>query len=248
MSDDAQEPGDGDQEAPNHRATSTCGFPASYSAEILESIRRLTPANAVRILDPFAGPNGIARLQDTLGTFSNSTGRRYLGVEIEPEWAKQGVDTIVGDATKLREMPGVVAFAPDMVVTSPPYGNRMADQYLGDAKGSRRHTYAIALGRTLDYGSMARYQWGPRYQTIFSEGVREIYGILPVGGHFILNIANHYRKHQLQLVVPWAVERVLARPFELRSWDSVKARKMRHGENHEVRDDYEQVFLFEKTA
>jgi hypothetical protein len=243
---DAEEPGDSGEEAADHRTTSTCGFPASYSPEVLSSIRRLTPASAVRILDPFAGPNGIARLQDTLGTFSNSTGRRYLGVEIEEEWAQEGVDTIVGDSTKLREIPGVVAFAPDCVITSPPYGNRMADQYLGD--GTRRHTYAIALGKHLSDASMARYQWGPRYQTIFSEGVREIAHILPKGGHFILNIANHYRKHELQLVVPWAVERVLSRSFELKSWDVVKAKKLRHGSNWSVRDDHEQLFLFEKTA
>lgn len=248
MASDAPEPGDHGEEGPEHRTPSTCRFPASYSDEVLASIRRLTPANAVRILDPFAGPNGIARLQTTLGTFSRSTGRRYLGVEIEPEWAQAGVDTLVGDATKLRDIPGVMAFKPDCVITSPPYGNRMADQYLGDPRGSRRHTYAIALGRKLDDYSAARYQWGPKYQSILAEAVREIAHVLPEGGHFILNIANHYRKHQLQLVVPWAVELVLKRDFEMRSWDSVKARKMRHGENYEARDDYEQVFLFEKTA
>jgi len=248
VSDDAEESRDVDQEASDGRTPSTCSFPASYSTPVLDSIRRLTPANAVRILDPFAGPNGIARLADTLGTFSRSTGRRYLGVEIEPEWAQQGLDTIVGDATKLRDIPGVVAFAPDCVITSPPYGNRMADQYMGDPRGSRRHTYAIALGRTLDDYSAARYQWGPKYQTILSESVREIYNILPEGGHFILNIANHYRKHTLQLVVPWAVELILKRPFELRSWDVVKARKLRDGQNHEARDDHEQIFLFEKVS
>jgi hypothetical protein len=243
---DAEEPGSGDQEAPNVRTTSTCGFPASYSPEVLDSIRRLTPAHAVRILDPFAGPNGIARLSETLGTFSNSTGRRYLGVEIEPEWAQQGLDTVIGDATKLREMPEVVAFAPDCVITSPPYGNRMADQYLGD--GTRRHSYAIALGRRLDDASAAKYQWGPQFQTIMSEGIREIAHILPVGGHFILNIANHYRKFTLQLVVPWAVEQVLKRDFEMKRWDVVKARKLRDGQNHELRDDHEQLFLFEKVG
>jgi len=248
MSDDAQEPGDDAEEVADGRATSTCSFPASYSAPVLESIRRLTPAHAVRILDPFAGPNGIARLSETLGTFSNSTGRRYLGVEIEPEWAQMGLDTVVGDATKLREIPGVVAFAPDCVITSPPYGNRMADQYLGDAKGSRRHTYAIALGRRVSLDSAAHWQWGPRYATILSEGIREIAHILPEGGHFILNMANHYRKGVLQLVVPWAVELVLKRDFELRSWDVVKAKKMRHGANHELRDDHEQLFLFEKVG
>lgn len=248
MAHDASEPGDHGEEGEEHRATSTCGFPASYSREVLTAIRKLTPASAVRILDPFAGPNGIARLQDTLGTFSNSNGRRYMGVEIEPEWAQQGVDTVVGDATKLRDIPGVVAFAPDCVITSPPYGNRMADQYLGDAKGSRRHTYAIALGRRVSLDSAAHWQWGPRYSTIISESVREIAHILPEGSHLIWNIANHYRKGVLQLVVPWTVEQILKRDFELKAWDVVKVRKLRHGSNHDMRDDHEQLFLFEKAG
>jgi hypothetical protein len=245
---DSEESGDSNQEDADHRTPSSCSFPAAYSKEVLTSIRRLTPATALRILDPFAGPTGVQRLYETLGGFSNGDTRRYLGVEIEPEWAQQGMGTLIGDATKLREIPGVVAFAPDTVITSPPYGNRMADQYLGDPKGSRRHTYAIALGRRLDPDSAAYYQWGPYYQQIISESFREIYAILPEGGHFILNIANHYRKHTLQLVVPWAVEQILKRPFELRAWDVVKARKLRDGQNHEARDDHEQIFLFEKVS
>lgn len=249
MDSDAAEPGDHGEEGSNDRATSTCRFPASYPDEILTAIRQLVPSSVARILDPFAGPEGVRRLHSTLGDFSFSgTPRSYLGVEIEPEWAQQGESTILGDATKLEDMVEVKAFDPQMIITSPPYGNRMADQYLGDPSGSERHTYAIALGRRLDDASAAKYQWGPKYQQILAESIRSMSIVLPEGGWLLWNIANHYRKHALQLVVPWTVEKILAREFELKRWDTVKTRKMRHGANHELREDYEQLFLFRKTA
>ena len=47
----------------------------------------------------------------------------------------------------------------DMVVTSPTYGNRMADHH--NAKdGRRRITYTHNLGRTLTPGNSGAMQWG----------------------------------------------------------------------------------------
>jgi hypothetical protein len=249
MDGDTPESGDHGEEGSDDRTPSSCRFPASYSDEVLASIRQLVPSSAARILDPFAGPEGVRRLHATLGDFSFSgTPRSYLGVEIEPEWAQQGEATVQGDATKLQDLVEVKAFDPQMIITSPPYGNRMADQYLGDPKGSQRHTYAIALGRRLSDESAAKYQWGPKYQQILSEAIRSISIVLPEGGWLLWNIANHYRKHELRLVVPWTVEKILAREFELKRWDTVKARKLRHGANHDMREDYEQLFLFRKTS
>lgn len=249
MDSDAPESGDHDEEGSNDRTPSSCRFPASYSPEILASIRQLVPSSAARILDPFAGPEGVRRLHATLGDFSFSQmPRSYLGVEIEPEWAQQAEATVQGDATKLQDLVEVKSFDPQMIITSPPYGNRMADQYLGDPSGSARHTYAIALGRRLSDDSAARYQWGPKYQKILSESIRSMSIVLPEGGWLLWNIANHYRKGFLQLVVPWTVEKILAREFELKRWDTVKTRKLRHGSNSDVREDYEQLFLFRKTS
>lgn len=39
------------------------------------------------------------------------------------------------------------------------YGNRMAGQYAGDPKGSKRHTYRISLGRRLNERGDAALQW-----------------------------------------------------------------------------------------
>lgn len=105
--------------APNH--------PAKYSPGIIDQltavlVTHLPPAPLFppKVLDPFAGTGRIHQLR----------GRGYetTGIEIEPEWAATSPWTMVGDATRLPFDPQSF----DAVVTSPCYGNRMADTYAGD--------------------------------------------------------------------------------------------------------------------
>lgn len=95
--------------------------PAKFSDSIMEVIADIIPGREqLRVLDPFAGVGRVHELAtETVDTW---------GVEIEPEWATMHPRTIVGDATRLPFRDG--AF--DYVVTSPTYGNRMADHH--DAK------------------------------------------------------------------------------------------------------------------
>ena len=128
-------------------ATNVPEHPAKFSAPILvaiaEELDRFRPPN-LSVLDPFAGVGGVHALE--------AAGFATWGVELEPEWARAHERTQVGDATHL---PPAWSNEWGDIVTSPPYGNRMADSYAGDAKGSRRHTYRIALGRELTAGSIA---------------------------------------------------------------------------------------------
>lgn len=115
--------------------------PAKFSAVILDELsvildrwraqlpRPLNPINIgvtdvddtpISVLDPFAGVGGIHQLADP-DTVT-------VGVELEAEWADRHDWTLQGDATALP-------FADDSfsaAVTSPAYGNRMADAYLGE--------------------------------------------------------------------------------------------------------------------
>lgn len=104
-------------------------FPAKFSAPILDQIElelrsRLLPPGAL-ILDPYAGVGGIHALRDRLEV-------ETIGVEIEPEFAACSPWTVQGDSRQLAQVldadtrSNVAA-----VVTSPDYGNRLADQYLG---------------------------------------------------------------------------------------------------------------------
>lgn len=116
--------------------------PAKFSQPILDAIRRVLPVYCPTgplvpavVLDPFAGVGRVHELR--------ADGYRTIGVELEPEWSGQGDGTLVGDSRRLRQ---VLANAPgtpwdnasqqvlvDAIVTSPCYGNRMADTYAGES-------------------------------------------------------------------------------------------------------------------
>jgi tRNA G10 N-methylase Trm11 len=100
--------------------------PAKYSAPIVHELARLLtkhvptgPLLPPTVLDPFAGVGGV----HVFGAAGYST----VGVEIEPRWAAAHPGTIVGDATRLP----FDAWRFDAAVTSPTYGNRLADTYDG---------------------------------------------------------------------------------------------------------------------
>ncbi len=92
------------------------GHPAQFSAEVLEVLLQVLPALPDEITyDPFAGAGQyLARLGMT-------------GGELEPEWAAMSPLCEVADALDQSTYPEGIG----RVVTSPVYGNRMADTYLG---------------------------------------------------------------------------------------------------------------------
>lgn len=104
-------------------------FPAKFSAPILDQITlelrsRLLPPGAL-ILDPYAGVGGIHELRERLEV-------ETIGVEIEPEFAACSPWTVQGDSRQLAQvLDGDTRANVAAVVTSPDYGNRLADQYLG---------------------------------------------------------------------------------------------------------------------
>lgn len=102
--------------------------PAKFSDPILDAIEaelrsHLFGPDSV-LCDPFAGVGRVHELAERLGCDS-------IGVELEPEWAATHSRTICGDSTALSALVGPYAGQVDAIVTSPAYGNRMADQYLG---------------------------------------------------------------------------------------------------------------------
>lgn len=165
--------------------------PAKFSTTVLECIAQyLNPLDLV--LDPFGGVGGIHRL-DCL----------TRSLEIEHAWVLKSREygiSYEGDAQHLSTI-----FAPhdfDAIVTSPTYGNRMADHH--EARdGSKRFTYRHSLGRPLSENNSGAMQWGDEYREFHADVWRQCVELLRPGGLFILNIKDHRRKGVAQDVPYW---------------------------------------------
>lgn len=215
--------------------------PAKFSSPILAAIKEIADDRLLgeaRILDPFAGVGGIHALAQP--------GWETVGVEIEPEWAATNPGTICGDSTELVKRFGLASF--DAVITSPAYGNRMADNYAGDAKGSRRFTYRIALGRSLSAGNGGGMQWGDDYRALHSAVWQEAVAVLKPGGLMIVNVSNHIRQRVEQPVVEWHLLTLLGLGLYVDSVVPVTTRRMRFGDNGMARVTTEKLLVFTKPS
>jgi len=158
--------------------------PAPFPPKILAVLRTATaelPDDAA-IFDPFCGAGGIAEIRP--GKL------RCYGMEIEDEWAAvacaRGVYCITGDiGSKAIQFTNY-----DAVVTSPCYGNRMADNYAPapDPKHRMRRTYRLALGHELTKNNAGGMQWGAEYRNLHGFAWLKATDALRPGGLFV----GHY--------------------------------------------------------
>jgi SAM-dependent methyltransferase len=208
--------------------------PAKFSPGIVDVVARLLAGRldpGARVLDPFAGTGGIHWLQNFLDVVT-------VGIELEPEWAAQHPRTIPGDATRLPFPSSTFA----AIITSPAYGNRMADQYDG-RDGTRRHTYRTALGRPLSPGSGAGLQWGNEYRDLHRAAWAEAHRVLRPGGWLVLNTSDHYRAGVVQPVTAWHLGALGDLGFEQVDAATIETPRNRHGANGALRCEAESVHL-----
>lgn len=216
--------------------------PAKYSAPVLDVITDILETRQINnglIIDPFAGTGRIHQLATPT--------RPTIGVEIETEWADMHPNTIQGDSTQLAQIVKQLDLPPvNAIITSPAYGNRMADRYAGDKKGSRRHTYRVALGRDLAPNNGAGMQWGENYRQLHQKVWEECQTVLADNGWLILNISDHIRGGQQMPVVRWHFTTLLKLGFKLVEIRPVHTARQRHGANGELRVPAERVIVLRK--
>jgi len=164
--------------------------PARYPNALLPIIAAAVPPHEYsKVLDPFAGTGRIHELP-------NET----VGIEIEPEWAALHPDTVCGSALALPF--DDESF--DAIVTSPTYGNRLADAGYS-ATPDTRHSYTFDLGRKLNDDNSGGMYWGSRYRAFHEDAWAEADRVLRPGGRFVLNIKDHIKLHERQYVAGWHV-------------------------------------------
>ena len=202
--------------------------PARFSAPVLSGLRRIVDDQCAefRILDPFAGVGGVHQLA------AHERGVFTYGVEIEEEWARQSVGTVCGDSRFLTDFFPFDHF--DMVVTSPAYGNRMADQYLPpDTDLSKRYTYATSLGRRLSEANGAGLQWGDEYRDLHASVWVSCVDVLKPGGLVVLNVKDHFRNGVRQHVRDWHVGWFLEAGFDLVDEVELDSDGIKHSPNRD---------------
>lgn len=237
--------------------------PAKWTPTILSEIEQIVMdesdrlGRSVRLLDPFAGPG----FGDLAAVVENDASV-IAGVEIEPEWAAADPRVIVGDAT---DLPADWTDAFDLVVTSPCYGNRMADHH--EARDdSSRITYRHKLGRMPSANAASILQWGPRYREFHGRAWDEVRRVLRPGRHgtpgkdgrervlgglAVINVSNHLRTRvrggvrlqEEQAVVEWHVNDFLLAGCTIEQVIKVLTPRMGFGANGDARVDGERILV-----
>lgn len=164
--------------------------------------------------------------------------------ELEPEWARQcPAPALVHNATAMPFPGGSIG----AIVTSPTYGNRMADHH--EARDtSHRNTYRHQLGRPLAPANTGQFQWGPAYRALHLSIYAECHRVLMSGGQLVVNVKDHIRKGQVQHVTSWHMGAMLDTGFR-RDWgQEVECPGNRNGAGAHLRVDHEYVMVFTRLA
>ena len=208
--------------------TKPARHPTKFTDDILAIIDELL-GDAETVLDPFAG----------VGKIHDLSNRHTTGVEIEPEWANQHPDTIVGDALSLPFIDNEF----DAIATSPTYGNRMADHH--NAKdGSKRVTYKHYLGHDLDENNSGRMQWGDQYREFHEAAWKEADRVCK--GLMVLNLSDHVRKGKVMHVVRFHTGVLGNLGYFIKQMEWVDTPRMKFGANRDLRVSNEFVIAFRK--
>lgn len=221
--------------------------PARYTRSILD-VLSLYLKPGMRVLDPFGGVG-------TLNKLSYTGAQIYTG-EIEYRVCEQGAGF-----RKLCADAQLLPFANesfDAIVTSPTYGNRMADITLDEPSSQKlycddqskhkwkRNTYSSNFGFHLHDQNTGGMQWGEDYRNIHRTAYLESNRLLRRGGLMIVNISDHIRNFQRVYVSKWHYETLKECGFKYQNCRAVKTPRLTFGANSELRTACEYIFVLRK--
>lgn len=209
--------------------------PAKFSGPLFPVFAQyLEPGQ--RVLDPFAGVGGIFNL------LNYEPDLDITGIEIEKEWAGQHPDIICGDCRVI--MSALPEDYYDIIITSPTYGNRMADHH-NATDASFRNTYTHVLGRPLSHGNSGAMHWGPAYRDLHRMAWKCANRVLKLDGILLLNIKNHIKQFDEIDVASWHKETLQDCGFTFLRKHTVELPGNRRGANR-YRTEAEYILAFQK--
>jgi hypothetical protein len=205
--------------------------PAKFTDAIYPALAAAVPPEQYpRVLDPFAGVGGVHQLPNVT-----------VGVELQWRWARARPGTLMANAFSLP----FPAASFDAVVTSPCYGNRLADHH--EARdGSVRHSYTHDYGEPLHPDNTGAVQWGEKYRADHERAWREAVRVLRAGRRFVLNVSDHIRNGERQPVTDWHVATLTTLGLVEVRCVNVPTPRLRKGANADARVEHEHVITFDK--
>lgn len=227
--------------------------PARFGDKLIVAIgEMLAPYGPLDVLDPFAGTGRVHELR--------ALGHHTTGVEIEPAWAALHPGTIEGNSLRLAPLFKSQMF--QAVITSPSFGNRLADHHdnqdtckrckgsglegaracrtCGGTGISMRRSYTHDLRRMtgdptakLHEDNSGKMHWGPEYRSFHEKVWAQVPGLLVGPRLFLLNIKDHVRNRERQPVAQWHVGTLTRLGFQVLRWEEIDTGGLRHGANRE---------------
>ena len=232
--------------------------PAPFADVFLDFVRGHMNEHAPRalaLLDPMAGTCKLHVLQGHHETELRHDGYDVYTVcsELEPEWAQRSPTEWGETHTGLHAFHALSAgpMRPlgyqRWIVTSPVWGNRMADHH--DAKDdSERLTYRHRLGRPLSQGSSCSLAWGEDYQAWHRAFLDRAFESSFAGERMIIEIGDHLRtlngRTLRAQVTAWWIKAGIAAGWHLDEAKRLPVGRLRNGANYDVRIPYIHALVF----
>lgn len=211
--------------------------PAKFSKELIpvfnDIINKYRNQEFPIILDPFAGTGKVHYINDNFDTY---------GIEIEPEWANMHHRTLCGDSTKMTHENCFF----DFILTSPTYGNRMADCHIAK-DNTKRNTYTHVLGRPLSDNNSGKMQFGGEYKELHKKVYSECRRVLKSKGYMVINMKNHIRKGAEVDVCLWHKECIKDIGFKFIEEYKIDVKGNGFGANMKNKIKYEKIMIFRKV-
>lgn len=86
-------------------------------------------------------------------------------------------------------------------------------------------------------------QWGAAYRAMHEKAWQEAHRVTRRYGLVIVNCKNHLRAGAEQTVVEWHAEALRRIGFYVEKIENLPSPGLRHGENHELRVDFERLIV-----
>jgi hypothetical protein len=212
--------------------------PAKFSNELLPALAKHCYGD---IIDIMAG-TGKAGLLKRYNTKIKSVTIN----ELEEEWAMQAkdnmVDTIIiGDA---RNLSGWY----DCIVTSPPYGNRMADNFKPSKPDSMRRRYAGDLGRNPSAGSVCCSHFGRGYEFQMLEILSCVLKNIQ-HSRIVWNTSNFIRNFVEVDVFSFYNKLFISSGYSMVAHEKIETKRQKGvGANTHLRVKYEDIAVYDKKG